>query len=227
MESSMNTQAVKNRSPINWQAAAIAMLLLAITGLVAWAMNERSQASQLRQQAESTSAPSHPPADIQASLDEHGIIPLAANQASNASQTATDLAFILEEEKLAHDVYQAMYKLWGARVFGNITNSEATHQSMVLAVMQSRNLPDPRQTEAGRFTNVDLQKLYDQLIAQGSQGAAEAYAVGVLIEETDIADITKILSRLDAKDTDVKDVLENLMNGSENHLRAFNRQVAR
>ena len=93
--------------------------------------------------------------------------------------------------------------------------------------MNSRGIADPRKSDIGKFTDPDLQALYDKLIAQGNQSQSEAYKVGVVIEETDIADINKMLKSLDPKDTDIKAVLENLLNGSENHLRAFNRQVGR
>jgi len=98
---------------------------------------------------------------------------------------------------------------------------------MVLAVMDSRGLADPRTDTLGRFTNPDLQALYDKLVAQGNQSQSEEYKVGVIIEEVDIADLQRMIAALDPADSDIKDVYENLLHGSENHLRAFNRQVAR
>jgi hypothetical protein len=139
------------------------------------------------------------------------------------SSTETQLVYLIEEEKLAHDVYTKMYELWGANVFGNILESEATHQSRVLELLQARSIADPRSSEIGVFKNAELQKLYNDLIAQGSQSAGEAFKVGVAIEEKDIADITVQLAT--AKDSDVVSTLEALRRGSENHLRAFNRQL--
>jgi hypothetical protein len=133
------------------------------------------------------------------------------------------LLYLIEEEKLAHDVYTKMYELWGANVFGSILESEATHQSRVLELLQARSIADPRSSEIGVFKNAELQKLYNDLIAQGSQSAGEAFKVGVAIEEKDIADITVQLAT--AKDSDVVSTLEALRRGSENHLRAFNRQL--
>ncbi len=141
----------------------------------------------------------------------------------NASSQDALLAYLIEEEKLAHDVYTVMYEKYGARVFGNILQSEKTHQSKVLAIMQARNLPDPRSAELGKFTNQELQKLYDTLIEQGNKSPEEAYKVGVAIEEKDIADITTQLAT--ATDQDIVSTLELLRSGSENHLRAFNRQL--
>ena len=46
----------------------------------------------------------------------------------NCRATAIDgLKFMREEEKLAHDVYVAMFALWGHRTFGNIAQSETEH----------------------------------------------------------------------------------------------------
>jgi len=82
---------------------------------------------------------------------------------------------------------------------------------------------DPRSSELGVFNDPDLQALFDQLVAMGSKSAADAYQVGVLIEEKDIADISAQLAT--ATDQAVVDVLEKLRAASENHLRAFNRQL--
>lgn len=166
---------------------------------------------------------------ISSTADEvtHVVTPLPASQASNNTDTTKQLLYLIEEEKLAHDVYQKMDELWGSRVFSNIQRSEVNHQDQLLAVMKSRDIADPRSTQVGVFTDQKLQALYDQLIAQGSQSVAEAYKVGVAIEELDISDIKADLASLDPKDTDVKATMENLLRGSENHLKAFSRQSQR
>lgn len=137
--------------------------------------------------------------------------------------TEEQLLYLIEEEKLAHDVYTVMYQKYGAKVFGNILESESTHQGRVLTLLQARSIADPRLSEAGVFRNQELQALYGTLIEQGSKNATQAYKVGVAIEEKDIADISTQLAT--ATDQDVIAALESLRNGSENHLRAFNRQL--
>lgn len=142
---------------------------------------------------------------------------------SKSKSTQDQLLYLIEEEKLAHDVYTEMYNLYGARVFGNILQSEQSHQDRVMALLDARNIPDPRLNELGKFNNQELQNLYDRLIAQGKRNETEAFKVGVTIEEKDIADITAELAT--AEDNDVIETLELLRSGSENHLRAFNRQL--
>jgi len=174
---------------------------------------------------------SNAPTNISKSNDQAVTTTVPPSQTSDAAVAANKtsqndlLLYLIEEEKLAHDVYTVMYQTYGARVFGNILNSEQTHQSRVLALLEARGIADPRSTELGEFTNPELQSLYDQLIAQGKQSAEEAYKVGVAIEEKDIADITKQLAT--ATDNDVVSTLEALRMGSENHLRAFNRQLGK
>jgi hypothetical protein len=142
---------------------------------------------------------------------------------ANKQKTEQLLVYLIEEEKLAQDIYTKMYELWGAKVFGNILKSEQTHQSKVFALLNSRGIADPRSTENGVFKNAELQKLYYDLLAQGKQSATDAYKVGVAVEEKDIADITNQLAN--ATDQDVISTLDSLRAGSENHLRAFNRQL--
>jgi hypothetical protein len=145
------------------------------------------------------------------------------NEVSASNNTEELLLYLIEEEKLAHDVYTVMYEKYGSKVFGNILQSESTHQDRVLSLLVASDIADPRSDEIGVFVNSDLQKSYDELIAQGDKNVTEAYRVGVLIEETDIADISNQLET--ATDQDVVDTLEDLRRGSENHLRAFNRQL--
>lgn len=137
--------------------------------------------------------------------------------------TEQQLLYLIEEEKLAHDVYTVFYEKYGVKVFGNILESETTHQERVLTLLKAWNISDPRTSEIGVFTNSDLQKFYDDLIAQGIQSETDAIKAAIIIEETDIADIKKQISI--TTDEDVKSTLEDLLRGSENHLRAFTRQV--
>ena len=150
----------------------------------------------------------------------------SAQTVATHQQTQEEMiVYLLEEEKLAHDIYTVMYERYGAKVFGNILNSESTHQSKVMALLETRNITDPRSSELGVFTNQELQQLYNTLKSQGLTCAEEAYKVGVIIEEKDIADITKQLAS--ATDNDILTALESLRTGSENHLRAFNRQIGK
>lgn len=134
-----------------------------------------------------------------------------------ADETA-GLLYMREEEKLARDVYNQMYTLWGQQVFQNIASSEQTHMDQVKLLLDRYGLADPA-LEPGKFTDPTLQALYDKLITQGSVSLEEARKVGALIEQTDINDLQARLAQTD--NADIQLVYNNLMNASYNHLSAF------
>ncbi|OGN92814.1 MAG: hypothetical protein A2Y88_11180 [Chloroflexi bacterium RBG_13_48_10] len=129
------------------------------------------------------------------------------------------LLYMREEEKLAHDVYSVFYSLNGTQNFQNISQSELTHTEAVKTLIDRYGLTDPASSEMGVFTHPDLQALYNELIALGSQSLADALMVGAAIEEIDILDLQEYLAQTDNEDIQI--VYENLLLGSENHLRAF------
>ncbi|HDP77902.1 MAG TPA: DUF2202 domain-containing protein [Mesotoga infera] len=136
------------------------------------------------------------------------------------------IAFMREEEKLAHDVYTVLYEMWGLNVFSNIARSEQTHTEAVLSLIGDFDMVDPvGENEVGVFTDSTLQKLYDELIESGSKSLLDAVKVGLLIEEIDIKDLEDLLEG--DIDSRTARVYENLLRGSENHLRAFLRQYER
>jgi hypothetical protein len=132
---------------------------------------------------------------------------------------ADALLFMREEEKLAHDVYIALYEQWGLQTFQNIAASELVHTNSVKALLERYGLDDPATDQVGVFTNPELQALYTELVARGSQSLAEALKVGGAIEEIDILDLQERLSTTD--NADIQQVFNSLLKGSTNHLRAF------
>lgn len=144
--------------------------------------------------------------------------PSASTSAAPQSEAAR-LRYLIEEEKLAHDVYQRFTELWGTPVFGNIRDSEVTHQQLLVPLLQAKGVPDPRTGQAGTFADPELQRLYDQLIAQGSASVTEAYRAGVTIEERDIADLQGDIAA--TTDPATTTVLQRLLAGSRAHLQAF------
>jgi hypothetical protein len=133
---------------------------------------------------------------------------------------AQGILYMREEEKVARDVYTALYEQWGLTVFQNIARGEQAHMDAIKTLIDRYGLVDPAADSGiGEFANADLQALYDELVARGSSSLTEALAVGALIEELDITDLQQRI--LDVTHDDVTRVYENLLNGSKNHLRAF------
>lgn len=137
-----------------------------------------------------------------------------------SSEQISDLTYMLEEEKLAHDVYTVLFEKWDLAVFESIAASEQSHMDAIRNLFRRFNMEDPSEgLGLGQFQNPDLQQLYDQLVSQGNQSPAEALKAGAAIEEIDILDLQERLAR--TYQVDVQRVYENLLRGSENHLRAF------
>jgi hypothetical protein len=148
----------------------------------------------------------------------------AATVTSLSPEEIAGLKFMREEEKLAHDVYVALFDLWGANVFSQIALSETTHTETILALLTKYGIADPAAGKApGEFEDPVLQTLYNTLIAMGRPNLIEALKVGALIEETDINDINEKKEVTD--EADILNVYDSLLCGSRNHLRAFNGQL--
>ena len=135
---------------------------------------------------------------------------------------AEALAFVREEELMAHDVYQAMYALYPIPVFNNISNSESIHAYAAKVLLDKYNLPDPAENHVqGVFANAAIQELYNNLVATGSESSNNAMVVGATIEDFDIADLIGHMSA-DVDNQDIQYAFEQLHKGSRNHMRAFN-----
>ncbi|QTA79357.1 DUF2202 [Desulfonema limicola] len=137
---------------------------------------------------------------------------------------SSDMLYMIEEEKLARDVYLAMYEFWNQQVFDKIAQSEQKHMAAISSLLAKYEIDYSLDDTAGIFTNPELQTLYHDLVQSGSSSLAEALRAGAAIEDLDIFDLKSRLEQTD--NTDIKTVYENLMKGSENHLRAFVYQLS-
>jgi hypothetical protein len=141
----------------------------------------------------------------------------------NADESGS-LLLMREEEKLAKDVYTALYAKWGIIVFLNISPNEQQHTDAILTLLNKYGLKDPvGNNVAGVFTSPYLQTLYTKLVAQGSTSVLDAYMVGATIEDLDIFDLAKALLKNDNQD--IKLVYDLLLMGSRNHMRSFYGQI--
>ncbi len=157
-----------------------------------------------------------------------GIVSTSVFASDTALLTSTqqaDLIFMYQEEKVARDVYNVLGEQWSSRTFANIQKSEQRHMDAIKNLLKKYNLPVPVIEDLeGVFENEELQALYDELVEQGGRSLTDALSVGVLVEETDIADLE---SRMVDAPKDIVDVYSKLLKGSNNHLLAFNRVLDR
>lgn len=145
-------------------------------------------------------------------------------QSKQVSATLTQaeedtLLWMREEEKVARDVYLALYEVWGQSIFDNIASSEQNHMDTILNKIDQYALVDPALPVIGEFSNQALQTLYNQLVAEGSESYVAALTVGATIEDMDINDLLAAIAETD--DLGLQNTYQNLLEGSKNHLRAF------
>ena len=149
----------------------------------------------------------------------------ASSATAIADDTRTaDLAFSRDEERMARDLYTLFGQTYDAAIFDRIAASEQQHFDAVGALLTTYAVADPAVGQpAGTYANADVQKLYDQWKAQGLTSVQDAYAVGVALEQTDIADLQGILAR--NTDADAQRVFTHLLAASQHHLDAFTNAV--
>lgn len=164
--------------------------------------------------------------------------------ASKLSQQLIDtLAYMGNEERLAYDVYNALYDQYGTQQFTNIaTNGEYQHITAVQELIQKYKLSDDvnftnidlpalgyintsiEEMDAGIYDIAAIQKLYDDLVAQGSTSEIDALKVGCIIEVVDVNDLNRDIALAESEGaTDIVTVFNFLRDGSYNHYWAFDK----
>jgi hypothetical protein len=132
------------------------------------------------------------------------------------------LKYMVEEEKLARDVYTVLAKTAAYPKFKNISNAEQFHLDQMSIVLANYGLWNATLKRApGVFYNKELSALYKTLVAKGKLSDLDAIEVGIIIEEKDIADLTAMEKLITQED--IQFVVNYLKAGSQNHLAAFKR----
>lgn len=212
-----------------WKAVALATLTVAIvvslTGAVfaagpAWSSSDACTGDESGKSAVRTTAPGNG--------NGHGSESTGTGAVSSTPLSAEEEEWLLlmrEEEKLARDVYTALYEAWDVDEFENIADSESRHMDSVARLIDRYGLTDPVTIDVpGEFVNEELQAAYEDLMEQGLSSIEAAYQVGVAIEELDIDDLKVAIE--EATHRDIDRVFSNLLKGSENHLDAFESLLA-
>lgn len=139
-----------------------------------------------------------------------------------SSSEEQHLLYMLEEEKLARDVYTQLNTTWNQNPFTNIINSEQSHIDAV-ANLLTQNGTSYSILPAGVYNNSTLQNLYNQLVTQGQASLVGAFTVGMTIEDVDIYDLQEYKTQ--TTNTSILAVYDWLICGSKNHMRAFKNKL--
>ncbi len=133
---------------------------------------------------------------------------------------------LAEETKLARDVYDALGDKWGQQIFTNFQQAKEKQLQQIKKLINQRGLDLPKsvvEDEHGFFTDPQLQKWYGNLVTEGSTSLEAALKVGAMIGESEISNLQAGLEvEIDEKETTL---LKNLLNASQNHLRALHKNL--
>lgn len=134
---------------------------------------------------------------------------------------AAALDHLMQDEKLARDLYTQLSVEWGLPVFANIAASEQRHMDAVAQQLRAYGLQDPtRGLGPGELVDGELQEAYFGLLELGLGSVEEALLAGAMVEDLDIHDLDK-LKGLAAGEPALLRMVEQLRCASENHMRAF------
>ncbi len=129
---------------------------------------------------------------------------------------------LYEEEILAHDLYVALSeKFPDVMPLQNIPHSELRHREALAAVLKADGIEVPKPQEGHRFVTAGLDETFAQWLADGQKSVADACRAGVRLEDHDIAELRQAQTDFPAH----KEVLAQLEAASNNHLRAFHRNL--
>jgi hypothetical protein len=194
-----------------------AITLLAIAGLTLCTPAEAQQ-----QRRASAQVGAECIGGFQALFDEIEPVPLFDDEVA-------EVKYLLEEEKLARDVYRKLAERWQLPIFSNIAGAEQRHMDLVQKLFEiyGLDLPTTLETE-GTFDDPNLAAAYAEFIFEGgfeneSATLVDALSVGVEIEDMDLFDLYEFLALTENDHLEM--VIHNLAKGSRNHLRAFVRAL--
>ena len=90
-------------------------------------------------------------------------------------------------------------------------------------MLQKHTNSYPTNNNVNDVVKQGLVSLFDNLLTQGKLSALEALYVGAAIEEVDMLDLQQAIDN--AENDHIRRMYENLLSGSQNHLRTYINQI--
>lgn len=135
------------------------------------------------------------------------------------------LTGMIEEEKLAHDVYVTLAESTALPLYTNIAGAESRHVNALRQVALRYSVDVPSASNMiGEFSDPKFKELYVSLVKKGKNSPLDAAEVGAKIEELDISDLTTAIAN--STHDDITAVYSNLQRASRNHLRSYSSQIS-
>jgi hypothetical protein len=156
------------------------------------------------------------------------LISLSMSSCSQAqaisTEEADELQFMIQEEKMARDLYRQFYAQTGIQAFQNIAEAEQRHMDKIAGLLKQSALANPVENMAeGVFENEEIKKLYQELLNRAAASTIDALKTAAFVEEKDIEDLRAVIES--SNQSKHISVLQHLEEASKRHLQAFARQL--
>jgi len=134
------------------------------------------------------------------------------------------ISYMYDEERLAHDVYLAIYNKQPVyQLYRIASGSEVRHIQAVESLANKYGIKLHRYPP-GRYYHSDVQNLYYTLYRKGIRSKKDALEVGCMVEVKDVEDLNRYIAQARAEGAyDVASTYEFLRRGSYNHYWSFDR----
>ena len=134
--------------------------------------------------------------------------------------------YLIEQEKLAHDLYRVLDTMWVTDVFNRVSNEELQHMAKLSAVACEFMIDVPvhfNEYPEGQFVDGRLRRLYTDLLLSANFSLEEAYLACANLEERKILDLKAALKQ---PNFDIETLTyKALLIGAEDNLKLFIRAL--
>lgn len=141
------------------------------------------------------------------------------------SQAKDSLFLIVEQKKLAHDVFITLSEHWQKRHLKLLVRVESLHLRAIKRRLKNHDLNSILGNSTGIFNSSKLQKLYWELVNRGQNSVLDAFHVSAFLKEMDIVNLQSVIDA--SKNTRITNFSQRLMNNSKKHLRILIKQIER
>jgi len=146
------------------------------------------------------------------------------SSSSLSSSLKSSLAYMYDEERLAKEVYLAIYQKQPVKQLSKIASkAEVRHIDAVKKLAQKYGVATPYQ-KVGKYQSSHIETLFNQLYTKGIRSKKDAREVGCMVEVIDVDDLNRYMD--EAQRANAQDLLQTysfLRKGSYNHYWAFDR----
>ncbi len=154
------------------------------------------------------------------------VLPVFSQICTLSDKEQIDIIYLLEEEKMAHDLYVSFDEKWDMPFLSGIAYSESQHIAIVESIILNYSVPSPDLLILNKERIIQsnyLQKSMGELLANGSKSPVYALKSAAQMEEMSIIDLGKIIAN--SSNSELIDTYRLLIQLSGQHLREITDQL--